>query len=70
MNPSAYSIGVSSRIDPLYSVAVQLKTLIADGIATRKLSIEKTIPAYIDWPETNMWCPHTRNPRTAMPMLE
>ena len=31
-------------------MAVQLKTLIAEGIATRKLRIEKTIPAYIDWP--------------------
>ena len=28
---------MSSRIDPLYMVAVQLKTLIAEGIATRKL---------------------------------
>ena len=61
---------MSSRIDPLYIVAVQLKTLIAEGTATRKLRIEKTIPAYIDWPETNMWWPQTRNPRTAMPMLE
>ena len=35
-------------------VAVQLKTLIAEGTATRKLRNEKIIPAYIDWPETNM----------------
>ena len=51
-------------------VAVQLNTLIADGTATRKLRIEKTIPAYIDCPETNMWCPHTRKPSTAIAMLE
>ena len=60
---------MSNRIDPLYSVAVQLKTLIADGIATRKLRIEKTMPAYIDWPVTNMWWPQTRKPRTAIAML-
>ena len=34
---------MSSEIEPLYSVAVQLKTLIADGIATRKLRNEKII---------------------------
>ena len=51
-------------------MAVQLNTLIADGIATRKLRIEKTIPAYIDWPETNMWWPQTRKPSTAIATLE
>ena len=55
--------------DPLRIVAVQLKTLIADGIATTKLRIEKTMPAYIDWPLTNMWCPQTRKPRTAIPII-
>ena len=50
MNPIAYSIGVSHEIDPLYIVAVQLKTLTADGIATRKLRIEKISAAYTDWP--------------------
>ena len=54
MNPSAYSMGVWNEMEPLCRVAVQLKTLIADGIATRKLKIENTIPAYIDWPLTNM----------------
>ena len=53
----------------MYSVAVQLKTLIAEGIATRKLRIEKTIPAYIDWPATNMWWPQTRKPSTAIARL-
>ena len=43
--PSAYSIGAVKVIEPLYSVAVQLNTLIADGIATRKLSSENTMPA-------------------------
>src|SRR6266699_2940238 len=69
MKPSAYSIGASNEIEPLYKVAVQLKTLTADGIATRKLSSEKIIPAYGDWPLTNMWWPHTRNPSTAIARL-
>ena len=34
-------------------VAVQLNTLIADGIATRKLRKEKTMLAYMDCPATN-----------------
>ena len=41
MKPIAYSIGVTQETEPLYMVAVQLKTLIADGMATRKLSSEK-----------------------------
>ena len=45
MKPKAYSIGVSKRMEPLYIVAVQLKTLMADGIATKKLSSEKTSAA-------------------------
>src|SRR5437867_12704686 len=69
MKPMAYSIGVSHEIEPLYIVAVQLKTLTADGIATRKLRIENTSAAYTDWPATNMWWPQTRKPRTAMPTL-
>src|SRR5213594_1528425 len=32
IKPSAYNIGVSYEIDPLYKVAVQLKTLIAEGM--------------------------------------
>src|SRR5437016_6493215 len=69
LKPIAYSIGASYEIEPLYMVAVQLKTFTADGMATRKLKNEKIIPAYGDWPLTNMWWPHTRNPRTAMPRL-
>src|SRR6476660_6168536 len=69
MNPNAYSIGVSHDTDPLYMVAVQLKTLTADGIATRKLRIEKISAAYTDSPATNMWWPQTRKPSTAMPRL-
>ena len=35
MKPKAYSIGVENVIEPLYMVAVQLKTLMAEGTATR-----------------------------------
>src|SRR5438445_12576228 len=69
MKPTAYSIGVSHEIDPLYIVAVQLNTLTADGIATRKLRMEKISAEYTDSPATNMWWPQTRNPRTAIAML-
>ena len=41
MKPMAYSIGVSHDTDPWYIVAVQLKTFTADGMATRKLRMEK-----------------------------
>ena len=60
---------MSAEIDPLYSVVVQLKTLMAVGMPIRKLMIENTIPAYIDWPLTNMWWPHTRKPRIAIAII-
>ena len=41
MNPKAYSIGVCHDTLPRHSVAVQLNTLMADGMATRKLRNEK-----------------------------
>src|ERR1051326_2109210 len=63
MKPYAYNIGVSHDTEPRYIVAVQLKTFTADGIATRKLRIEKIIAEYTDSPATNMWWPQTRNPR-------
>src|ERR1051325_2501001 len=69
MKPYAYNIGVSHDTEPRYIVAVQLKTFTADGIATRKLRIEKIIAEYTDSPATNRWCPHTRKPRTAIARL-
>src|SRR3979490_3240385 len=69
MKPMAYSIGVSHEIDPLYIVAVQLKTFTAEGIATRKLRIEKISAAYTDSPAMNMWWPQTRKPRAAIARL-
>ena len=70
MKPSAYSMGVCSRTEPLKIVVDQLNTLIADGTATRYEMIEKTIPWYMDWPLTNRWWPHTRNPNTAINKLD
>ena len=55
MNPSAYNIGVSNETEPLYMVAVQLKTLIADGTATMKLRNEKATLKYRLSPVMNIW---------------
>ena len=46
IQPIAYSIGVSSRISPLWMVAAQLYTLIAEGTATMKLIKENVRPEY------------------------
>ena len=51
------------------SVAVQLKTLIAEGTATMKLMKEKTRPASRDCPVTNMWWPQTKKPTAAIARL-
>jgi len=61
-----YSIGVSNVIDPLYKVADQLKTLIADGTATIIVKNEKTIAEYVDIPIMNMWCAQTKKAKTAI----
>ena len=51
-NDSAYSIGVFSRMSPLYRVATQLKTLIAEGMPTVNVSAENTMFASRLWPDT------------------
>ena len=45
INPKAYIIGASNEIEALCMVAIQLKTLMAEGMPTRKVSTEKTMPA-------------------------
>ena len=60
---SAYSIGVLRLIDPLYIVASQLKTLIAEGIDTLKVIAENMMFIRGDWPEVNMWWPQTMKPK-------
>jgi hypothetical protein len=49
-------------------VASQLNTFTAEGIATLKVSAEKIMFARLDWPEVNMWWPHTRKLKMAMAM--
>src|SRR3954451_13255120 len=70
INPNTYSIGVSKEIEPLYIVAVQLKTLIAEGTATMKLRNEKATLVYRLSPVINMWCPQTTKLKTAIAILE
>ncbi len=56
MKESAKSMGGSRSIEPLYRVAIQLKTLMAEGTATRKVSNEKITSAVSLMPLVNMWC--------------
>ena len=53
-NCIAYSMGVVSAIEPLYSVAIQLNTFTAVGIATRNVSALKMVAASSPW-LVNMW---------------
>ena len=50
-------------------VAIQLKILIPDGIATRNVKNEKTVAATSD-SDVNIWCPQTRNDMIAIAILE
>ena len=51
-------------------MAIQLKTLMALGTATRKVRRENTTPAVSLWPLTYMWWPQTREPTLAIARLE
>lgn len=55
-------------IDPWYSVIVQLMTLMADGMATRKVRKLKTMVANSLWPLTKRWWPQTMNDTSARPI--
>mgnify|MGYP005645328961 CR=1 FL=1 len=61
-----YNMLVFQLIEPLYIVASQLNTLTADGIATLKVMNEKITLINGDWPDVNMWCPHTKNENIAI----
>jgi hypothetical protein len=61
---------VDSRIDPRHIVPSHENTLIALGTATRNDSAENTSVVRYDWPATNMWWPHTRNPSAAIARLD
>ena len=54
MKINAKHIGGASLIEPLYIVASQLKTLMAEGIATVNVKALKIMPTSGDWPLTNM----------------
>jgi len=62
----ACSIGASSEIEPRHMVAIQLNTLIADGMAMKNVRKLKIAPANRLMPATNMWCAQTRKPSSAM----
>ncbi len=57
-------------MDPLYSVATQLNTLIALGMETRNVSREKTNIPVLLIPTVNMWCAQTSEPKKAIARLE
>src|SRR6185437_2687469 len=64
--PSAYSMGASKEIRALCSVAVQLKTLMAEGTATMKDISEKNTAEVSEMPAVNMWWPQTKKPMMAI----
>src|SRR5262245_7767683 len=55
--------------DPPQIVPVQLKTLMADGSAIIIVESMNVAPRAGFMPDWNMWCPHTMNPRPAMPAM-
>ena len=57
-------------MEPLYKVATQLNTLMAEGMATTKVRKENTRTAVSLIPLTNMWCAQTSEPAKAMARLE
>ena len=63
-------MGVVRLIDPLYIVASQLNTLIADGTETVNVKALKIIVVSELIPAVNMWCPQTRNPNKAIAIDE
>src|SRR5512141_3102447 len=69
-NEMAFSIGVVNRMEPPQSVPSQLKVLMADGTAMTIVEIMNVVPRIGFMPLWNMWCPHTIQPRPAIPMME
>src|SRR5262250_3641168 len=69
-NEMAISIGVVKRMFPPHTVPSQLNVLIADGTAMTIVEIMKLVPRMGFMPLWNMWCPHTIQPRPAIPSIE
>ncbi len=70
MNVSANSSGGWKLMEPLYSVAIQLNTLMALGTATTMVSKENIILPNSLMPLVNIWCAQTKLPNPAIAMLE
>jgi hypothetical protein len=51
-------------------VLTQLNTLMAEGMATRKVRKEKVYRARPLIPEVNIWWPQTKYPTKAMAMVD
>src|SRR2546425_9750537 len=68
-NPMAFNIGVWNRRFPRHIVPIQLNTLMADGTAIRSVDTMNEEPSVGFIPLTNMWWPHTIQPRNAIPQI-
>src|SRR5213594_3001120 len=67
--PTAFSIGTWKCRLPRHIVPIQLNTLMADGTAMIRVDTMNVDPNVGFIPLTNMWWPHTIQPRNAMPTI-
>src|SRR2546426_228375 len=65
--PTAYSMGVWNCLFPRHIVPIQLNTLIAEGTAISSVDTMNVEPSVGFIPLTNMWWPHTIQPRKLIP---
>src|SRR2546425_1112687 len=68
-NATAFSIGTWKWRLPRHIVPIQLNTLIAEGTAMIRVDTMNVDPSVGFMPLTNMWWPHTIQPRNAMPTI-
>src|SRR5882672_8899081 len=66
---TAWSIGTWNRRFPRHIVPIQLNTLIAEGTAISNVDTMNEEPSVGFIPLTNMWWPHTIQPRNAIPAM-
>jgi hypothetical protein len=68
--PKTFSSGVSKRSRPCHVVAIQLKIFTPVGTAIAIVAaMKKTFRTGAN-PVVNMWCAHTRKPRSAIAAVE
>src|SRR5205809_7805690 len=65
-NATAWSIGTWKRMLPRHIVPIQLNTFTAYGTAMISVDTMKDDPSVGFIPLTNMWLPHTIQPRNSM----